>query len=139
MFIAIRSVLAFVLALALVGVAGAEEIAWARYAGKGTVKVTTTNEDGSTRDTKIWLVVVGGQGYIRTGKTRWGANLKRDPDIVLRVGSELLPLRVEFVTDQATRDEVIDAFRGKYGFANWILNPFRGRNPNIMRLLPRSQ
>ena len=139
MFIAIRSVLAFVLVLAFVGVAGAEEMAWARYADEGTVKVATTNEDGSTRDTKIWLVVVGGQGYIRTGKTRWGANLKRDPDIVLRVGSELLPLRVEFVTDQATRDEVIDVFRGKYGFTDWIVNTFRGRNPNIMRLLPRSQ
>ncbi len=139
MFIAIRSVLAFVLVLAFVGVAGAEEIAWARYADEGTVKVTTTNEDGSTRDTKIWLVVVGGQGYIRTAKTRWGANLERDPEIVLRVGSELLPLRVEFVTHQATRDEVVDAFRDKYGFTDWVVNPFRGRNPKIMRLLPRPQ
>ncbi len=139
MFIAIRSVLAFVPVLALVGVAGAEEIAWAPYADEGTVKVTTTNEDGSTRDTKIWLVVVGGQGYIRTPKTRWGANLERDPDLVLHVGAELLPLRVEFVTHQATRDEVIDAFRDKYGFTDWVVNPFRGRNPKIMRLLPRSQ
>jgi hypothetical protein len=58
---------------------------------------------------------------------------------VLRVGSDLLPLRMEFVTDEATRDEVIDAFRDKYGFTDRIVNPFRGRNPKIMRLLPRSQ
>jgi hypothetical protein len=139
MFIALRSALASALVFAFAGVAGSEDIAWSRYAEEGTVKVTTTDEDGSPRETKIWLVVVGGQGYIRTAKTRWGANLERDPEIVLRVGSDALPLRVEFVTDEATRDEVIDAFRDKYGFTDRIVNPFRGRNPKIMRLLPRSQ
>jgi hypothetical protein len=139
MFIALRSALVLALVLAFAGVAGSEDIVWARYAEEGTVKVTTTDEDGSPRETKVWLVVVGGQGYIRTRKTRWGANLERNPEIVLRVGSDLLPLRVEFVTDEATRDEVIDAFRDRYGFTDWIVNPFRGRNPKIMRLLPRSQ
>jgi hypothetical protein len=32
---------------------------------------------------------------------------------------------------------VLAAFREKYGFSDWILNPLRGRNPEIMRLMPR--
>jgi hypothetical protein len=33
---------------------------WSRYTEHGVVTVTTTNSDGSPRDTKAWLAVVGG-------------------------------------------------------------------------------
>ncbi|UCE86852.1 MAG: DUF2255 family protein [Deltaproteobacteria bacterium] len=129
-------VLAFLFASAPIAVA-AERVEWGRYADEGTVRVTTTNEDGTTRTTKIWLVVVDGKGYIRTGNTRWGANVERDPDLVLHVASQDLPLRVEFVTDPTTRDAVVQAFRDKYGFSDWIIGPFRRGEPKIMRLVPR--
>jgi hypothetical protein len=119
------------------GASGENAVEWDRYSEEGTVTVLTTDEDGSTRETKAWLVVVEGQGYIRTGKTRWGGNIERNPEIVLRIGETELPLRVEFVTDETERDAVKAALRAKHGFSDWILSPVRGSNPKIMRLIPR--
>jgi len=119
------------------GASGGDAIEWDRYSEEGTVTVLTTDEDGSTRETKVWLAVVDGQGYIRTGKTRWGGNLERNPELVLRIGETELPLRVEFVTDQSERDAVKAALRAKHGFSDWILSPVRGSHPKIMRLVPR--
>jgi hypothetical protein len=119
------------------GASGEEAVEWDRYSEEGTVTVLTTNEDGSTRETKVWLAVVEGQGYIRTGKTRWGGNVERNPEITLRIGEAELPLRAEFVTDETERDAVKKALRTRHGFSDWILSPLRGRNPKIMRLVPR--
>ena len=44
---------------------------WSVAAKPDVVEVLTTNEDGSTRETKVWIVAVDGQGYLRTGGTRW--------------------------------------------------------------------
>jgi hypothetical protein len=136
-FQAILALAALILLAPLVGAQGEEAIEWDRYSEEGTVEVITTNEDGSARKTKVWLAVVDGQGYIRTGKTGWGGNVERNPDVTLRIGETELPLRVEFVTDQTERDAVKDALRAKHGFSDWILSPIRGSNPKIMRLVPR--
>jgi len=136
-FQAILVLAALILLAPLAAAQGEEAIEWDRYSEEGTVEVITTNEDGSARETKVWLAVVDGQGYIRTGNTRWGGNIERNPEIVLRIGETELPLRVEFVTDQTERDAVKDALRAKHGFSDWILNPIRGKNPKIMRLVPR--
>jgi hypothetical protein len=123
-------VLAALILLAPVpGARGEDAIQWDRYSGEETVKAVTTNQDGSTRETKCWLAVVGGQGFIRTGATRWGGNIERNPEIALRIGETELLLRVELVTDPAARDAVKAAYRAKYGFSDWILNPLRGSNP----------
>jgi len=121
------------------GARGEDAVDWTRYAEEGTIKVITANQDGSPRETKIWLAVVDGQGYIRTGNTRWGGNIERNPEVTLLIGEAELPLRVEFVTDESQRDAVKAAFREKYGFSDRILNPIRGKNPKIMRLIPRDQ
>ena len=75
------------LAVALVGVASllalsafaGEPPDWSAVADVDTVSVTTTNPDGSLRYTTVWLVVVDGRGYLRTGNTTWGENVDRDP------------------------------------------------------------
>jgi hypothetical protein len=136
----VRTTVALALLVLLAQVSGArgeDAIEWDRYSPERTVVVITTNEDGSTRETKVWLVVVDGRGYIRTGKTRWGGNVGRNPAVVLRIGETELPLRVEFVTDPGERAAVTAAFRAKYGFADRILSPLRGGSPRIMRLTPR--
>jgi hypothetical protein len=117
----------------------AEALHWERWSDVRTVEVVTEDEDGSTRETTVWLAVVDGQGYIRTGSTRWGANLERDPLLLLRVAGRELPLRVEFVEDETARQAVIDAMRAKYGWNDWLIGPFRGSHPKIMRLLPRER
>jgi hypothetical protein len=135
-----RAILVLSLALSIAANATSEEaLDWSRYAEHGVVTVTTTNRDGSARHTKAWLAVLEGRGYLRTGGTRWGGNIERDPEISLLVGSDSLDLRVHFVTDEATREAVKRAFREKYGFTDWAINLFRGNNPRIMLLEPRTR
>jgi hypothetical protein len=128
-----------VLITPLSGAHGEEAIDWDSHAEEQTVTVVTADEGGSVRETTAWLAVLDGQGYIRTGGTRWGGNIERSQDIALRIGETELLLRVEFVTDEAQRDAVKAAFREKYGFSDWLLNPLRGSNPKIMRLNPRAE
>ena len=118
--------------------AGAAELDWSSVAEVEEVRVLTTNEDGTPRETTIWLAVVDGQGYIRTsGWTTWGDNVERNPDIALRIGDAEHPLRASFVEDEALRERVVATFREKYGRFDGFLDIFRGSKPRIMRLDPR--
>jgi len=132
------SAAALLLAAPVCALAGeaSEKGAWSRYADEETVTAITTDEDGSVRETTIWLVVVDGAAYIRTGKTRWGGNVERETEILLRVATEEIPVRVRFVMNEDLRRRVIEAFRAKYGFTDGLLDIFRGRNPKIMQLAP---
>ena len=134
---AILALFLFALLTPLSGARGEEAIDWDSHAEEQNVTVVTADEDGSARETTIWLAVLDGQGYIRTGGTRWGGNIERNQDIALRIGETELLLWVEFVTDEAQRDAVKAVFREKYGFSDWLISPMRGSNPKIMRLLPR--
>ena len=119
-------------------VAGAAELDWNSVADVGQVRVLTTNQDGTPRETTIWLAVLDGQGYIRTsGWTRWGDNVERNPDIALRIGDTEHRLRASFVEDEALRERIVAAFREKYGGFDGFLNVLRGSKPPIMRLDPR--
>jgi hypothetical protein len=94
---------------------------WRALDAEEEIRVQTRNEDGSTHEKTIWLVVVDGQPYIRPySRTRWVANLKRDPDIVLEIADTEYPLRAEVVTDPAHVERVQAAFREKYGFGDRI-------------------
>jgi len=124
--------------LAGAGPAEAAGIPWSEHQEEHVIQIVTHDEDGAERTTKIWLVVVDGQGYIRTGGTHWGKNAKRDPDVRILTADGDYDVRVEFVTDPATRAAVTQAFRDKYGWSDRILTPFRGSEPLLMRLLPRS-
>jgi hypothetical protein len=110
---------------------------WDAVADVGTVEVITHDEDGEARETKIWLVVLDGQGFIRTGSSRWGENVERDPDVVLRIDGAEYPLRAEFIENDAHREQIVAAFRDKYGWVDGLLNVVRGSHPKIMHLLPR--
>ena len=131
------ALLAFAVAAAGGSVARAGAPDWASVADVGTIEVVTRDEGGDPRETTVWLIVVDGRGYLRTGGTRWGANLVRDPRAVLRIDETEYPMRVEFVEDDATREQVVAAFREKYGFTDAFIAVFRGSRPKIMRLLPR--
>ena len=111
---------------------------WAAVADVQEVQILTTNEDGSPRETTIWLAVLDGQGYIRTSQsTRWGGNAERQPEIALRIDGAEYPLRASFMTDDVLREQVVKAFREKYGWFDGFVNFVRGSSPRIMRLDPR--
>jgi hypothetical protein len=122
----------------LASAAGAAAPEWNAVAGVEEVEVLTTDQDASPRETTIWMVVLEGQGYIRTSRsTTWGDNVERDPDIALRIGAEEFPLRAVFVEDEELRERIVQGFREKYGWFDGLLNVIRGKNPRIMRLDPR--
>ena len=108
---------------------------WEALAETGTVEVITEDEDGSSRETTIWLLVQDGEGYVRTGGSTWGTNVSRAGRLVLRVGEIEYPLRVEFVEDDEKRALIKEGFREKYGWPDAMMSWFRGDRPQHMRLL----
>jgi hypothetical protein len=123
----------FVALFALTASAG-EPPDWSAIKDVDTVSVGTTNADGSVRYTTVWLVVVGGRGYLRTGDTSWGANVDRDPNVTLVIGEQEFALRVDLVEADDERALVTTAFNEKYGWSDSMIGWFRGDRPKIMRL-----
>jgi hypothetical protein len=122
--------------MATSGAAAAQD--WAAIGATDVVVVVTRNQDGSDRETKVWIVELDDRAYIRTAATRWYGNVEREPDIVLRVGEKALPLRAVLVTDALLADRVEAAFREKYGFWDAFMAIFRFGEPHVMRLEPRA-
>ena len=119
------------------GPAGATEPDWSALADAETVYVLTSDEDGDTRETKIWMSVIDGTPYIRTSRrSSWGDNVERNPEIALRVDATEYPLHAQFIDEADERARIVAAFEEKYG-SNPILNWIRGDDPRIMRLAPR--
>ena len=112
---------------------------WSVAAPVNTVEVITKNPDGTLKETTVWLAVMDGQGYIRTGNTRWWSNIERDHDVVLRIEGKEYPLRAVLVEDPDLRQRVVDAFRAKYGWLDRAMDAFRSGVPHVMKLLPRTQ
>ncbi len=117
--------------------AAVEPIDWSAVADEGTPTIVTQDADGDQRETPIWVVVLENQGYIRTGSSRWFANVERDPDVVLQIGGRSLSLRAELLRDDALRETVNRAFREKYGFWDFMVHPRGAPGANIMRLVAR--
>jgi hypothetical protein len=113
-------------------------IDWAAVADEGVPEVVTVDPDGDLRETKLWIVVLDGQAFIRTGDTRWFRNIERDPDVTLRIAGVAYPLRAEPVIDGPLRDRIHAAFREKYGFQDRLVGLTANRaDANILRLVPR--
>ena len=68
--------------------------------------ILTTEADGAPRETTVWLVVVDGQGYVRTGDTHWHGNIARDPKIGVRIADRDYAVTAEHVTDPALRAKI---------------------------------
>ena len=123
----------FVALFALTASAG-EPPDWSAIKDVDTVSVGTTNADGTVRYTTVWLVVVGGRGYLRTGDTSWGANVDRNPNVTLVIGEQEFALRADLVEADDERALVTKAFNDKYGWSDSMISWFRGARPKIMRL-----
>ena len=60
---------------------------WDSVADVEVIEVVTIDEDGDRRVTKVWFVLVDGVPYLRTNRSRWLDNLRRDPNLGLRIAS----------------------------------------------------
>jgi hypothetical protein len=112
-------------------------IDWATVAEERVPKIVTRDPDGDERVTKLWLVVVDGQGLIRTGDSRWFRNIERDANVVLRIGGQSHPLRAELIANESLEKRVDTAFREKYGWEDRLVHLFGSSDSNTMRLVPR--
>ena len=135
--IRVGQALAFFSLFVLASAAAAQD--WNAVADVDTIEVVTHDEGGAERVTTIWLAVYQGHGYIRTGGTKWHANIERDPDVVVRIGGESFPLRTVAIAQDDTYAAVNQLFNQKYGFSDTAIGWFRnlGGTPTIMRLDPR--
>ncbi len=73
----------------------------------------------------IWGVGIGPDLYIATGAkgTRWTPFIAEDPNVRVRVGTELFDLKAVPVTDDAERTRVAEAYTKKYDVKaddNWV-------------------
>lgn len=115
---------------------------WENFADLGTIQVVTSDpsldpgEAPYRRETTVWLVVHEGQGYIRTGATKWGANIRRNSNVTVIMNGVGYELNATSIPEGALYDAVTQSFRDKYGFQDAALGVFRriGGTPMIMRL-----
>ena len=139
-----RSALACVLFLALAVTAAparaSAAVDWNAVADVDTIEVVTVAPDGQPRVTTVGLAVVGGRGYLRSAGTRWLDDVGRDPDLLVRIGADELPLRAVRVHDSETREAVAAAFREKDGLGGLLLDVVRSLRggPTFLRLEPRT-
>jgi len=111
---------------------------WTPLAAVTEIQVLSENPDGTPHETTVWLAVVDGQGYVRTGNTSWYPNLERKPEIGVRVSGKEYAVRAEPIDDTAVREKVMAEFRAKYGWSDRMVGWLFPGNPHIVRLAPRS-
>jgi hypothetical protein len=131
------SSLVLALLLTLAGARASADVDWGAHAADDTVIVASRDADGALRERTIWLLVLDGQPYIRTGSaTTWGENVLRDPNVTLKLGSASVALRAARVTDSSLLERIQAAFAEKYGFSDTLSSLLRG-DPIVFRLTPR--
>lgn len=107
---------------------------WTEHANEDTVVVVTQDEDGSTRETTVWLLVLEGEAYLRTGDSSWGRNLDRGSPLSLRVANESYAVGFSPVEDEALFERICQGFRDKYGFSDWLVDLVPGMGTRAFRL-----
>ena len=67
--------------------------------------------------TIVWVVVVEGKVFVRSvrgNKGRWYREISSNPEGVLYVGNNRIPVRADPATDEATVNAVSEAYRSQY-------------------------
>ena len=86
--------------------------------GTREVYIETSRDAGSPgRRTIIWVVVVGGEVFVRSvrgRKGRWYQRISAYPEGALHVRGDRIPVRAVPATDDETVDAVSAAVRSKY-------------------------
>ena len=131
----VGSILAWALATLLAGAAHAAAPDWRTLADVQTVEVISTDEDGGSRLTTVWIVVLDDQAYIRTAGTIWGDNVEREGKLRLRIPAGDYPLRAERVLDAAEVERVTAAFREKYGTTDLVMELLRFGERRVFHLV----
>jgi len=125
-----------ILAFALGCANGAEAAMpdWSKWADLRTVEVISLYKGGRPRTTTVWIAMVDGQPYLRTGGTIWGGNVQREGKLTLKGAPGEYELRIERVTGPSLQEKVMAAFRAKYGIWDRLSGLIRFGGRRIFRL-----
>ena len=90
---------------------------WSAATDVGTLQLETRPEDPYS--VNVWGVGIAEDIYVATRAegTGWSNNVDTNPNVRLRIGQTIYPLRAVTVSDAAERDRVLDAYVEKYDVA----------------------
>jgi hypothetical protein len=134
---AIRFFSSLIFCLLLPGLAQADFPDWNSVADVNVIELSTRDEDGSERRTKVWFVLLGGDAYLRTNNSRWLENLRRDPNLILHVEGRAYEARTEEIPGEIIMEKVDIASRKKYGIQERLIHLFRLQKPEILKISAR--
>lgn len=109
---------------------------WQSLADVAVIEVLTVDADGDPRETRVWFVLLDGEPHLRTSDSRWLENLRRDPELGLRIEGREYRARAEEVPGDGIIERVDAASAGKYGWQERFIHVFRMRTPQILKLSP---
>jgi hypothetical protein len=135
-----RSVItmAFAVLMGLVATgADAEYPDWEQVADVKVIEVLTVDEDGDQRETKVWFVMLDGAPYLRTNGSKWLENLRRDPNLGLRIDDREYEARAEVIPGDDIVDRVDRVSVEKYGWQERFIHVFRMKKPEVLRISSR--
>jgi deazaflavin-dependent oxidoreductase (nitroreductase family) len=89
-----------------------------KVANESTVDLTTTGRKSGKAHTKpIWFVYDQGHLYLQSGKggkSDWYQNLKKNPQMTLKIGSISFPGKAKFIDDEKETERIHSLFSAKY-------------------------
>ena len=89
-----------------------------KVADQSTVELTTTGRTSGKVHTKpIWFVYDQGHLYLQSGKegkTDWYQNLKKNPQMTLKIGAVTASGKAKFINDAKEAERIHELFSKKY-------------------------
>jgi deazaflavin-dependent oxidoreductase (nitroreductase family) len=89
-----------------------------KVANQSTVEITTTGrKSGKPHTSTIWFVYEQGHFYIQSGKegkSDWYQNLKKTPQISLKIGDLAFSGNAKFIDDSQEAERIHGLFSDKY-------------------------
>jgi deazaflavin-dependent oxidoreductase (nitroreductase family) len=89
-----------------------------KVANESTVEITTTGRKSGKAHTKpIWFVYDQGHLYLQSGKggkSDWYQNLKKNPQMTLKIGTVTFQGKAKFIDDQKETERIHGLFSAKY-------------------------
>jgi hypothetical protein len=81
--------------------------------------------------------MLDGAPYLRTNGSKWLANLRRDPNLGLRIDDREYEARAEEIPGDDIVERVDRASVEKYGWQERFIHVFRMKKPDILRISSR--
>ncbi len=107
---------------------------WHAVANVQVIEILTVDEDGDRRETKVWFVLIDGIPYLRTSDSSWLDNIRRDPNVVIRIEGAGHAQVAREATTPGLIEQVDAASRAKYGWQDGFIRFFRVGDPQILEL-----